>query len=199
MAFLILKKINMISKSRIRNKFKNYRKKISKPIAQNLSTKFIESFMISYNLSDFDNKNIAIYYPINNEVDILLLAGELQRKCKNITFSFPVVINKSEKLIFRKCNPFNYWEYKQFIAGLIYSKIPEPNEFCEEVTPDIILTPLVAYDKKGNRLGMGGGYYDRTLDNLRKNHNTKVIGVGYDWQNCDFLIPEKNDEIVEII
>lgn len=189
----------MISKSHIRNKFKNYRKTLSKPIIQNLSKKFAESFINKYSLSEFNNENIAIYYPINNEIDIFLLARELKKRCKNITFSFPVVINKGEKLIFRKCNPFGYWDYKQFISGLIYSKIPEPNEFCEEIIPDVILTPLVAYDKNGNRLGMGGGYYDRTLDNLRKNHNVKVIGVGYDWQCCDFLIPEENDEPIEIV
>ena len=53
---------------------------------------------------------------------------------------------------------------------------------------DIIFTPLVAFDDSGNRLGMGGGFYDRTLAGLaNKINNTAIIGLAYDQQQVDQL------------
>lgn len=70
--------------------------------------------------------------------------------------------------------------------------IPEPINGFQHSIPawclDIVLTPLVAFDEQGSRLGMGGGFYDRTFAFLRRGfHTTKLIGVAYEQQKIPSL------------
>ena len=70
--------------------------------------------------------------------------------------------------------------------------IEEPVLACQQVVPtqqlDIILMPLVGFDKLGNRLGMGGGYYDRTLAFTRRvEQKPMLIGIAHDVQEVDAL------------
>jgi 5-formyltetrahydrofolate cyclo-ligase len=62
----------------------------------------------------------------------------------------------------------------------------QPAASCEVLEPDALLMPLLACDGEGWRLGYGGGFYDRTLDDLRKRRQVTAIGVGFDLQ----LVPE---------
>ncbi|WP_166840772.1 5-formyltetrahydrofolate cyclo-ligase [Rheinheimera pleomorphica] len=67
--------------------------------------------------------------------------------------------------------------------------IPEPLAQCQRLIPvnqlDIIFTPLVAFDATGNRLGMGGGFYDRTLSQLYPDSHCQVIGLAHSCQQVD--------------
>ncbi|MCD1127043.1 5-formyltetrahydrofolate cyclo-ligase [Jinshanibacter sp. LJY008] len=69
--------------------------------------------------------------------------------------------------------------------------IQEPRLNVQSVLPvsqlDVIITPLVAFDTQGNRLGMGGGYYDRTLKHWRNNNGSYPIGIAHDCQQVDAL------------
>ncbi|MBV2128758.1 5-formyltetrahydrofolate cyclo-ligase [Arsukibacterium indicum] len=75
--------------------------------------------------------------------------------------------------------------------------IPEPRLNCANLMPvaglDIIFTPLVAFDAKGNRLGMGGGFYDRTLSQLPANSPCQVIGLAHNCQQVDQIPTESWD------
>ena len=75
--------------------------------------------------------------------------------------------------------------------------IPEPLLQCQHIIPlsqlDVIFTPLVAFDAAGNRLGMGGGFYDRTLSQLPPNSHCKVIGLAHDCQQVDAVPAEAWD------
>jgi 5-formyltetrahydrofolate cyclo-ligase len=72
-------------------------------------------------------------------------------------------------LIFRAYSPGD-----RLVLGA--RNIDEPATGAEELTPDIVLVPLLAFNRSRARLGYGGGYYDRTLHNLRK--NKKILGLG---------------------
>ncbi len=60
--------------------------------------------------------------------------------------------------------------------------IPEPAAESPSAIPGIILVPLIAVDTRGNRLGQGGGFYDRTLALLRATHAVVAVGVAWDMQ-----------------
>jgi len=75
--------------------------------------------------------------------------------------------------------------------------IPEPLLQCQQLLPvnqlDLIFTPLVAFDQNGNRLGMGGGFYDRTLSQLADNSHCQVIGIAHNCQQIDAVPAEAWD------
>lgn len=75
--------------------------------------------------------------------------------------------------------------------------ISEPKLDVQHICParelDIIFTPLVAFDNKGHRLGMGGGYYDRTLASFRDSHKPEAIGLAFDEQQLDTVPVESWD------
>jgi 5-formyltetrahydrofolate cyclo-ligase len=76
-------------------------------------------------------------------------------------------------------------------------RIPEPELNCAQIIPkqdiDIIFTPLVAFDAAGNRLGMGGGFYDRTLENWQKTQRPFPVGLAHDCQQVDLIPTEMWD------
>ena len=76
--------------------------------------------------------------------------------------------------------------------------IPEPQLNCAKVMPvaalDIVFTPLVAFDVSGNRLGMGGGFYDRTLSQLPPDSHCQLIGLAHNCQQVD-AVPGENWDI----
>ena len=68
---------------------------------------------------------------------------------------------------------------------------PNPSPMSPRSVPvkqlDIVFTPLVAFDREGNRMGMGGGYYDRTLQHWQENHSPYPIGIAHDCQQVEHL------------
>lgn len=74
-----------------------------------------------------------------------------------------------------------------------------PRHFFAAAQLDLIIMPLVAFDDQGNRLGMGGGYYDRTLSYLCNRvywRRPKIIGVGYEFQHIEHIKSESWDVAV---
>jgi 5-formyltetrahydrofolate cyclo-ligase len=63
--------------------------------------------------------------------------------------------------------------------------IPVPPETAPEVIPDVLLVPMLAFDRRGYRLGYGGGFYDRTLEKLRALKKVTAVGVAYHAQMAD--------------
>ena len=149
----------------------------------------IASRLIAAQLLEFkvlrQAKYIAGYMPINNEIDAHLIMKALhvvQYQC-----SLPVITTPNTALSFKAWNLED-----DLIQGA--HNILEPASDNEAVTPDIILVPLLAFDKVGHRLGYGGGYYDRTLANLKQiNPNVIAIGVAYEQQMCEQLPTDNHD------
>ena len=136
------------------------RKKILK-VRQKLNTKNIQ---IDFNQiikilkkEKISNKIIGGYYPVNFEIDDLALLRKFKKNKFNI--SLPV-IKKNFQM------DFYPWSFSEPLKINRYG-IPEP-ETKNIVYPDVLLIPLLAFDKNLNRLGYGGGYYDRLIEKLSK-------------------------------
>ena len=121
-----------------------------------------------------NQKNIKIvggYFPFNKEIDDLKILQALEKKKYLITL--PKI---------KKNNQMDFFEWS-FTQPLIINKygIPEPITNNTRY-PDLLLVPLVAYDKKFNRIGYGGGYYDRFLKKISKRKKIITIGLAYSFQ-----------------
>ncbi len=120
---------------------------------------------------------VSGFWPIRDEIDIKPLMTELH--AEGCTFALPVVQGRGQRLLFRVWRPGDALE-----AGVFGTQQPSPQ--CAIVEPDALLVPLLACDREGWRLGYGGGFYDRTIEELRRKRPITAIGVGFDGQ----LLPE---------
>ena len=177
-----------MNKSKIRSKILILRKKnFNKNIKINLD-KFISFFKINIR----NAKNIGGYYPSNYEIDDLEILDLLEKKHFNI--SLPI-INKNNQMNFFKWSKNDPLKINKF-------GIPEPVS-SRIFYPDILLVPLVGYDDNLNRLGYGGGFYDRYIEKIEKIKNVIKIGIAFSFQKItsvptnnydkklDFVITEK--------
>ena len=140
-------------KSKLRKKILRIRKIAYK---NNLKIDFNKVFSI-IKKNNLTKKSIGGYFPVNYEIDDLEILKQFDKK--NYQISLPV-IKKNFQMDFYK------WSFSDPMKINQYG-IPEPNS-KKLVYPDIILVPLVAFDNTLNRLGYGGGYYDRIIKKLSK-------------------------------
>ena len=95
-----------------------------------------------------------------------------------VALALPVIQGKGLPLLFRAWKPGDSMERGVW-------NIPQPRDDKPVVEPDILLVPLLAFDRRGWRLGYGGGFYDRTLALLRARKTVTAVGLGYDQQQVD--------------
>jgi 5-formyltetrahydrofolate cyclo-ligase len=120
---------------------------------------------------------VSGFWPIKDEIDIRPLMTHLHGEgCR---LALPVVHGRGQRLSFRAWQPGDPLESGVF--GTL-----QPSAGCETLEPDVLLVPLLACDEEGWRLGYGGGFYDRTLEDLRRRRKVTAIGVGFDRQ----FVPE---------
>ncbi|MBI04646.1 MAG: 5-formyltetrahydrofolate cyclo-ligase [Pelagibacteraceae bacterium] len=166
-----LRKIQKIKRDKIYNKkffFKN---------------NIFESFYKDLNLKKI--KKFASFFSINSEINTDLLNSYLWKK--NKILCFPVIKNKNDSLIFLQYSI----DQKKEIG--VYKTL-EPQKENPELIPEVIIVPCLAFDLNGNRLGYGGGYYDRTFEKLNNlNKNFISIGYAYDDQIVSNVPVETSD------
>ena len=149
---------------------------------------------------DFDNvfdllkkrnltkKCIGGYFPVNHEIDDLEILKKLKKKKYQI--SLPVIKKNFDMDFYR-------WSFDDPLKINKYG-IPEP--FSKKlIYPDILLVPLVAFDKNLNRLGYGGGYYDRVIDKLSKKKNILKVGLALSVQKINNVPVTKYDKKLDYI
>ena len=157
-------------KSKIRKNILKVREKTNK---KNIQINFNQIIKI-IKKEKINKKIIGGYYPVNFELDDLILLKKFEKRRFDI--SLPVV-KKNFKMDFYR------WSFSDPLKVNKYG-IPEP-EIKNIVYPDILLIPLVAFDKNLNRLGYGGGYYDRLIQALSKKKKLLKIGLALSVQKID--------------
>lgn len=134
---------------------------------------------------------IAGYCPCRGEIDPAPLVGALLRAKHRVCL--PCVVRGSALLSFREWFPGS-----KLVQGPLGS-VFEPPDTAPSVTPSVLLVPLLAFDKKGKRLGYGGGYYDRTLAFLRRQHRILAVGLGFSEQAVAAVPADENDEPLDAV
>ena len=169
-------------KSTIRKKILNIRRRKKN---QNINFSFLEIFK---KIKKNNLKIIGGYYPVNFEVDTLNFLNELDKKDYKICLP---AIKKNNQM------DFYLWTFKDLLK-LNKFGIPEP-EKIKKVIPELILVPLVAFDKKLFRIGYGGGYYDRYIEKYLIKKNILKVGVAYSFQKINKIPINKFDKKLDII
>ena len=170
----------MLSKEKVRKKFLLIRKKKYFQV-----NSFFFKPLISL-IEKKGKKNISLYYPSNYEV-VTLKLFEILNLRKKIKTSLPV-ISLDGKMKFLKWKPKEPLKVNHF--GFV-----EPIIVKKPIIPDLIIVPLLSYDKSHNRLGYGKGYYDKFLGKYtKKNGNILTIGLAFSFQEYK-KIPTSNFDI----
>ena len=173
-----------MNKSEIRNKIiKIRKKKFDKDLKINLG-KFISFLKI--NKSNL--KSVGGYYPSNYEIDDLDILDLLEKNFFKV--SLPII---------KKDNQMNFFKWSNNDPLKINKfGIPEPVSF-RIFYPDILLVPLVAYDGNLNRLGYGGGFYDRYIEKTEKVKKVIKIGLAFSFQKILSIPINKYDKKLDFI
>ena len=167
-----------MNKPEIRKKILSIRKK-------DTSKKFEVNFKLILKIlkkNKSSKKIVGGYYPYNYEFNAIKVLEKFEKLGYQI--SLPKVKKNFQM-------DFFHWSVKEPLLINKYG-IPEPTS-KKKVNPNILLVPLVAYDNNLNRIGYGGGFYDRYLKRTKKNKNIITIGLAYSFQKVKKIPINKYD------
>ncbi len=133
---------------------------------------------------------IAAYWPMGDEFDSRFLIHDLLGE--GVRVALPVAEKEGRVMTFAP------WDGKtDLIKGAWGAYVPPTDA---RITPDIVIVPFLAFDRKGHRLGRGGGHYDATLGTLRAKKDILAIGLGYGAQAVLFNLPaEPHDQRLDMV
>ena len=170
-------------KSKLRNKILKLRKNSKKSI--NINPTRIYSYLKKRN---YNLKVIGGYYPTNYEIDDLEILNYFFKK--GSTISLPKIKKKSQMEFFK-------WHKNDPLLINKYG-IPEP-DIAKKVCPDILIVPLVGFDKELNRLGYGGGFYDRYIQKISKIKKIVKVGLAFSFQKIKKIPTNEHDQKLDVI
>lgn len=132
---------------------------------------------------------VAAYMAMRDEIDPTPAMRALH--AEGVQVCVPVVMGKGVALKFREWTPES-----RMVDGPFGARIPEDGAWLR---PDALIVPLVAFDAQLNRLGYGGGFYDRTLAGLRAEGPVRAIGFAWSAQRTEAIPVEATDEPLDAI
>ncbi len=152
----------------------------------------IKAFDKLSTIINFDEiKYFASFFSIKSEISTIKLNDKILEMKK--VLSFPVIQKQSKDLIFKQYNFKENLKIGQF-------NIPEPINTNEEVTPQLFFVPCLGFDLDGNRLGYGGGFYDKTFSKLNKlQHKFYTVGYAFDDQKQNKIPKEDFDYKLDFV
>lgn len=140
-------------------------------------------------LTRFKGRVIAGYLPIGTEIDPRPAMESLSEVAE---ICLPVVTTKGTPLSFRRWTPGSALIEHKFGTMIPAEDVP--------MTPEALIVPLLAFDRLGHRLGYGGGYYDRTISDLRaRGARIRAFGFAYGLQEMAALPVEPFDARLDAV
>lgn len=147
-----------------------------------------QSGLLSEVLAGHRGVPVAGYMPIRTEISPLAAMAEAAAYGP---VGVPVIREAGQPLWFSR------WEPEcALVDGPFGAQVPA---LCQEMVPEIVVVPLVAFDRNGGRLGYGGGFYDRTLEGLRARGPVLAIGFAFGAQEAEDLPLEPTDQPLDMI
>ena len=144
--------------------------------------------LLSSVLAGYRGVPLAGYWPIRTEIPP---TAAMEEAAAHGPVALPVIEAAGRPLRFARWEPDC-----PMVAGPFGAEIPATLDW---ITPEILIVPLVAFDRAGNRVGYGGGFYDRTLELLRAARPTLAIGFAYAAQEAEALPLEPTDQPLDMI
>ena len=172
-----------------------FKHKLRKKLLKSRKKKFNKNLKINFQKIDLLIRKSNIkkpvvggYFPVNYEIDCLEILENLEKK------KFKICLPK-----IKRNHLMDFYEYS-FSEPLIVNRygIPETKN-KNIIIPDILLVPLLGFDKKMFRLGYGGGYYDRYIERFQNKKKILTIGLGYSFQQVSKLPIEDFDKSLNYI
>ncbi len=131
---------------------------------------------------------VSGFMPINSEINPLPAMAEAAAYGP---VGVPVIRGKGQPLVFSQWEPDG-----ALVEGPFKAMVPAVERL---MVPQIVIVPLVAFDRHGGRLGYGGGFYDRTLEGLRARGSVLAVGFAFAAQEADDLPLEPTDQPLDMI
>ena len=133
---------------------------------------------------------ISGFMPLKSEINPLPLMRKLAEKGARL--ALPVVAGRGKPLIMRE------WVFGEPLAAGVWG-IREPKPEAAQVEPDILLVPLLAFDRAGHRLGYGAGYYDLTITQLRARKPVTAVGLAFAAQEIAVVPATPRDARLDLV
>jgi 5-formyltetrahydrofolate cyclo-ligase len=174
-----------------RQTIRQARRKLPAPYRSAASAKICEAFA---KLDAFESaSSVAGFLAFDGEADPLGLMINAFTLGKDVFV--PMVIEKSKPLMFAPWTPTTSMKKNRF--GILEPDVPADQYVAGEAL-DFVVTPLVAFDANCHRIGVGGGFYDRTFAHLHspksdRSHSTQMVGFAFEMQRVDRIEPQEWD------
>ena len=133
---------------------------------------------------------VSGFSPLKTEINPLPLMRKLA--AAGASLALPVVAGRGKPLIMRA------YAFGQPLNEGVWG-IREPKQDAPEVDPDILIVPLAAFDRRGNRIGYGAGYYDMTINRLRSIKPVVAVGIAYAAQEVAEVPITARDERLDLV
>ncbi len=133
---------------------------------------------------------VSGFMPFKSEINPLPLMHKLAKRGARL--ALPMVAGRGKPLIMRE------WHWGEPLDAGVWG-IREPKADAPEVDPDILLVPLLAFDRTGRRIGYGAGYYDMTLARLRARKPITAVGLGFAAQEVAQVPATERDARLDVV
>jgi len=136
------------------------------------------------------NSKVSVFWPLAEELDTLPILHALHTAGHQVLL--PIMQGAGKPLLFGCWAPGD-----QLVEAAFKTLEPSPEQ--ARMTPDVMLCPLLAFDRKGYRMGYGGGFYDRSIAQIKAQGELCTIGIAFAAQEVDNIIIGEFDEPLHMI